>query len=160
MDAEALWHAYLDTLNEDSETTRLVWRADTFGDTPALADELAELVIEGRKRGTAPCVAEIELAGDALPAVGDHLVVLDGRGRARCVVRTTRVALHPFDQVPAAFAEREGEGDGSLEYWRREHWPYYERMLAPHGLAPTSDLPVVCEEFELVFVPDDDCGSL
>ncbi|MEM9303220.1 MAG: ASCH domain-containing protein [Pseudomonadota bacterium] len=154
--AAELWREYLATPGADPGTGR--WVADRFGDSAELATDLCELVLRGVKRATAPCVAEFLLAGEPIPVPGDHLVVLDGLGRARCIVRTTRVTIRRYEEVDAAFAALEGEGDGSLAWWRREHLPYYQRVLAPHGLMPTPRLPVVCEEFERVYLPADRTG--
>ena len=59
------------------------WEAWPFGDNPRLADELLKLVLEGGKRGTADLLLEYEHRGEAVPEVGDHSVILDGRGATR-----------------------------------------------------------------------------
>lgn len=151
----ALWRTYLERRGEDVATTTWTYLADSFGDSPAVADELCQLVLAGRKRATACSVAELEARGEPMPRVGDHLVVLDGRGVARCIVRTTKAVVRPFDEVPPSFAAREGEGDGSLEQWKHDHWATFTRVLAPFGLAPSPSMAIVCEEFELVFGPTD-----
>jgi uncharacterized protein YhfF len=66
----------------------------SFGDGPSLADELAGLVLEGKK--TATCWA----ASDGLPTeIGKRMVMLDGRGRPLAVIETVELAQrlpHPF----------------------------------------------------------------
>ena len=58
----------------------------SFGDTPALADELLALVLAGRK--TATCSA----ARDGKQTeVGRRWVVRDGAGRPRVVIETTEI---------------------------------------------------------------------
>ena len=151
----ALWTTYLARHGQDPATTHWTYRAERFGDTPELADELCNLIVSGRKRATAPSMAELEIAGEPLPRVGDHTVVLDGRGVARGIVRTTRVRVCAFEHVTRAFATREGEGDGTLESWRRDHRAYYERVLSASGHDFSPNMDVVCEEFELVFGPRD-----
>ena len=49
------------------------------------------------------------------------------------------------------FAAAEGEGDGSLAYWRDAHWAAFSREFAAAGRSPSPDMPVVCERFEVVF---------
>jgi len=156
----ALWQTYLRHAGQDPATTEWSYVADAFADTPELRDELVNLVAAGRKRATASSVMELEAAGQPLPKVGDHLVVLDSRGVARCVVRTTKITIRPFEDVPPSFAAREGEGDGSLEFWKREHWAYFERVLATFGLAPSPTMDIVCEEFEMVYGPEQMLGGL
>jgi uncharacterized protein YhfF len=150
----ALWRAYLSSIDETPETTDKTHDAWSFGDNPADADELAALVRRGDKRATTPSVWELEAAGEPVPEPGDLHVVTDAAGIAQCLIRTTHVEVVPFDRVDAAYARIEGEGDGSLAYWRRTHWAYYHRMLADTVYAPRPDMPVVCERFEVVFVSD------
>ena len=80
-------------------------------------------------------------------------MVLDGRGEAVCVIRTTNVYTVPFDQVSAGHAHKEGEGDRSLDYWRRVHEDFFRKELADAGLEFSPSMPVVCEEFEAVYPP-------
>jgi uncharacterized protein YhfF len=124
-----------------------------FGDTPALADELLALVRMGPKRATAALVLDFERGGDPLPEPGVHSVVLDGRGEPGCIIRTTEVAVKPFDQVDARFAWDEGEDDRTLETWRKWHRRCFTRQCASWGIAFDERMPVVLERFELVW-PD------
>src|SRR6516162_9690655 len=79
----------------------------SFGDSPELADELAELVLTGKKRAT--CWA----AGEGPKTqVGKQWVVLDGTGDPIAVIETVELTQRRFDEVDAAFAFDDGE-DGS-----------------------------------------------
>ncbi len=144
----AMWADYLRSSGLDPATRYASWR---FSDNARDANQLVRLVLAGKKRATAPSVWELEGRGEPVPRVGDHAVVTDGAGVARCVVRTTRVTVVPFGEVSAEFAATEGEGDGSLAHWRKVHRAYYTRVLRPLGRAPTPDMPIACEEFEVVF---------
>ena len=62
-----------------------------------------------------------------------------------------KVTVLPYDQVPAEFAYKEGEGDRSLNYWREVHEAFFANELAEAGLAFSEDMLVVCEEFEVVY---------
>jgi uncharacterized protein YhfF len=121
----------------------MAWRSletFSFGDGPELADELAELVLEGRK--TATCWA----ASEGLPTeLGKRMVVLDGAGRPRAVIETVELTQRRFDEVDAAFAHDEGEGDRSLACWREDHRRYFTRrgQFAP-------DMLLWCERFRVV----------
>jgi uncharacterized protein YhfF len=122
-----------------------------FGDSPELADELAALVVVGTKRATATLLADFEHDGEALPRVGEHWVVQDGVGRPRCVIRTTRVDLKPFDAVDADDARDEGEDDGTLAAWVAGHRRFFGRRCAALGIDFTDDITVVFERFEQVW---------
>ena len=129
------------------------YEAFHFGDSEALAQELADLVLSGTKRATAGAVWAFEAAGKRLPRPGDLSVVTTWSGRPLCVIRTMRIELMPFDLVTAEFAAAEGEGDGSLDYWRRAHTAYFGRECARVGRVFTVHMPVCCERFELVYAP-------
>jgi uncharacterized protein YhfF len=148
-----MWGLYLASIGQKPESTELTFDAWHFCDNEKDADELAELVLTGTKRATAACLWE--LGGGGLPARNDLDIVTYWSGHACCVIRTSDVEIKPFAAVSRAFAAREGEGDGSLEYWRRVHWAYYERVVKPLGKAPAYDMPIVCQQFELVYPASD-----
>lgn len=122
-----------------------------FCDNRADADELAELVRAGTKRATAGALWAYEAEDEPLPQPGDLSVITDWDGQAVCVIRTASVDIVPFDDVSPEFAAIEGEGDGSLEYWRGGHLAFFTRELAEIGRRPTPEMPVVCECFEVVY---------
>jgi uncharacterized protein YhfF len=119
----------------------------SFGDSPQLADELLALVLEGRKRAT--CWAASE--GTKGAEIGKCMVACDGAGRPRAVLQTLELARRRFDEVDAAFAFDEGEGDRSLDYWRQAHRRYFTRLKF---FQP--DMMLWCERFKLVMaIPDE-----
>jgi len=122
-----------------------------FCDNQASADQLADLVLAGTKRATAGALWAYELEDESVPKVGDFSVITDWAGEARCVIRTTAVEVVSLGQVTTEFAATEGEGDGSLAYWKAVHREAFARELEPHGLVVSDDMPVVCERFEVVF---------
>ena len=111
-----------------------------FGDTPALADELAALVLAGRKRATCWAAAD-----GVLTEVGKRMVMLDGSGTPRAVIETLELVQRRFLEVDAAFAHNEGEGDCSLAFWRAAHRAYFGRL----GQF-SEDMLLWCERFRLV----------
>lgn len=46
---------------------------------------------------------------------------------------------------------KEGEGDKTLEYWRREHYKFFIPLFESYDLEFTDDDIMVCEEFECLF---------
>ncbi|NQW08997.1 MAG: ASCH domain-containing protein [Alphaproteobacteria bacterium] len=112
----------------------------SFGDGPALADELAELVLAGTKTATCWPVSE-----GPRTEVGKHMVVLDGRADPVAVIETVELTQRRFIEVGADFAHDEGEGDRSLVSWRVDHERYFTRN---GGFSP--DMRLYCERFRLV----------
>lgn len=49
------------------------------------------------------------------------------------------------------FAAIEGEGDGSLSYWRDAHWRYFGRECHRIGKELSLQMLVVCEQFKVVY---------
>ena len=147
---EMMWSAFLAARPElaGPDAGYSAWH---FCDNKSDADELAELVLSGRKRATASVLWSYEVEGEPLPQVGDFDVITDWDGRARCIIRTTSVEVTAFDEVSNEFAAAEGEGDSSLSYWREAHWAAFTRELEAIGRAPELGMPVVCECFEVVF---------
>ena len=146
---QAYWRAFAATWPEDP--TPRFFEAFHFDDNEPSANELAQLVLAGRKRASAGLVWSFEAAGMPLPRLGDLSVVTDWQGAPVCIIETRQVDIVPFDQVSAEFAATEGEGDGSLAFWRRVHQAYFERECGRLGRAPGPDMPVVCERFAVVY---------
>jgi len=153
---EAFWrnarrHAHLETVPVyfGGQAVELVtpptW---SFGATPEQADELLELVLDGTKTATASAEWDYEAEEAPLPAVGDLSIVLDSQGRPRALLETTAVEVRAFDEVDAEHALLEGEGDRTLEYWRRVHQDFFSAH-ASHDRGFSPQMPVVLERFAL-----------
>jgi uncharacterized protein YhfF len=147
------WEAFRAVHPEvDADRPYDVWH---FGDDQELADTLYPLVLSGIKRATASLVWDYEREAAALPAPGGYSVITDFAGAPQCIVQTTDVKIKPYDQVDAQFAFEEGEGDRSLAYWRRAHWDFFSECCQALDMAPTLDMPVVCERFRVVYPQSD-----
>jgi uncharacterized protein YhfF len=146
---DAFWRSFAQTRAEDPAP--LFFEAFHFDDNERSADELAQLVLAGRKRATAGLVWSFEAALVPLPKVGHLSVVTNWAKAPLCVIETQRVDVVAYDEVSAEFAATEGEGDGSLRYWQEAHWAYFGRECQHIGRAREPKMPVVCERFEVVF---------
>jgi uncharacterized protein YhfF len=129
-----------------------VARVGGFGDSPALSEELLALVRSGRKRGGASLLWAHEADSEPVPGIGEVEIVVNHLNAPCLVTRITEVEVVPFDRVGARFAAREGEGDGSLEYWRKAHWAFFSRECRRIGRMPSETMPVVCSSFEVLGV--------
>jgi uncharacterized protein YhfF len=130
-----------------AEESNLDWQSleqFSFGDSPELADELAELVLAGKKRAT--CWSATE---GPKTEVGKRWVVLDGAGDPIAVIETVELTQRHFDEVDEAFAFDEGEDDRTLASWRAAHRNYFGRQGT---FAP--DMPLYCERFRVVGLID------
>jgi uncharacterized protein YhfF len=144
-----LWANYLATSGQPASTPcPPSWH---FCDNEHDADTCAALVLAGRKRATAPSLWFFEIRNLPVPSAGDLDIVTDWKGVAQCIIRTTDVAIVRFRDVTADHARLEGEGDGSLEFWRTAHRAYYERELEGTQYSPADDMPIVCQYFDVIF---------
>ena len=128
------------------------YHAGPFSD-PELANYqgmLLDLVREGKKRATARLDMEFEKYGISRRSPGDLWLVTDTNGDPACLIRITDVQAWPFLAVPLSFAQREGEGDNSLEYWRRVHKEYFVLQCEQWAVMWRDDLLVCCEGFDLI----------
>ena len=146
---EEFWQTFCDAHRQTSRNEPFqVWYLGLGRD---VAEELANLVLAGKKRATASLVWEYENKPEDAPMTGGYSVVTDYAGNPKCVVRTIELRVTPFNEVDAEFAFDEGEGDQSLDYWRAVHWDYFSRRCAEIGREPSLEMPVNCERFELLY---------
>lgn len=153
MTAEELWEDFCDQQNVDLNTPYVAW---AFCGEGQIGDELADLVLAGKKFGTASAYDDyvIENALDEIPKVGDYSVILKDNGDAVCVIRNYEVYIRAFGDVPPFHAFSEGEGDLSLNYWRKVHKEFFKPNLAAAGIELTDDSLVVCEKFSVEYIPE------
>ena len=143
------WAQYAAIAGE--EVSARFYDAFHFDDNEPSANHLAALVLAGTKRATAGLLWSFESADKPSPKPGDLSVVTDWHGKPVCIIETTQVEIVPFEEVSAEFAATEGEGDGSLGYWRRAHWAYLGRECARIGRTPDQRMPVLCERLTVVY---------
>lgn len=123
---------------------------DGYGDTPDLSEALIELIRSGRKRAGTGLLWAYEHDRQRIAQVGDIEVVVDFNLQPVLVTRITQVDIVPFNQVSAAYAAVEGEGDGSLQYWRKGHWIFFCRECERIGRTPEPTMPVICSQFDVI----------
>ncbi|MCA4823158.1 ASCH domain-containing protein [Serratia sp. JUb9] len=116
------------------------------GDSQELANELATLIIKGIKTASCGSFSSYQQEESA-PKIGSHNIILDGQNIPVCVIRLVSMRLVRFCDVTEEFARKEGEGDLSLEYWRKEH----QRFFTREGYF-SDDMELITEEFEVVEV--------
>lgn len=122
-----------------------------FGNTPAMADELAELVLIGKKTATTSAAELYALESEPLPKEQAYSILLNGQQEPCGVIYTETVAICPFNEVSAAFAYLEGEGDRSLTYWRQVHEIFFKAAYQGTGRSFHHNIPCVCETFRCVY---------
>ncbi|MBB4826187.1 uncharacterized protein YhfF [Sporosarcina luteola] len=118
-----------------------------FGDSP---DELALKVISGKKTATCSAYVLYEKENHPLPQVDAYSIILNRLEEPVAIVKTTEVALIPFNEVDEEFAVAEGEG--SYDEWKTIHDRYFKEEMNNAGLPFSEKMLLVCEWFKLVDV--------
>lgn len=152
--AEAMWAEHLARrgINPEAAPHHV---AESFGDHPALADELLNAIMHGTKRATSSLASEYAYYDERIPQVDDHCIICDGQGEPKAILRVISVERSSFDEVDEQFAAAEGEGDLSLGYWQKEHEKFWRRTQKSIGrewspadtLKPGGEL--ILERFEI-----------
>ncbi|QEE14700.1 ASCH domain-containing protein [Promethearchaeum syntrophicum] len=124
-----------------------VWH---FCNNESDANNLAELVRKGIKCATASLYDVYQAENEPIPSIGSHSVIINYDGLPQSIIRTTKVDIVPFEEVSADFARIEGEGDKSLNYWRRVHNEFFSEESKVYNVAFTPRSLVICEQFEVV----------
>ena len=144
---DAFFRAFKADAKIDAERYEVV----AFGDSVASADELLELVLAGIKRATAALARDYGEGKEPLPAVGDHVVLVDGHNKPRCVWRTTEIEVKPLIAVDDAFAFDEGEGDRTRDWWLDAHRREFTREAGRKGFEMHDEIQTVFERFTIVW---------
>ncbi|GAB6093403.1 ASCH domain-containing protein [Furfurilactobacillus curtus] len=124
-----------------------------FGNNPQMANDLAQLVVQGIKTATSSAVTDP--INEPPVQVGDYDIVLDGQQQPVAIIKTVVQETMPFNRVTAEHAYHEGEGDRTLANWRSAHEAFWRQELAQEAIKFSDQLSVSCEVFELVVTPTD-----
>ncbi|MCF0111223.1 MAG: 5-formyltetrahydrofolate cyclo-ligase [Erysipelotrichaceae bacterium] len=149
MNHQELWEQFTKERNISAETY-VAWAF------PYRTGALAELVWKGVKTAFAQPYPLYEVKRKPLPQAGNYSVILDENEEALCIVQTIKVSVLPFEQVSTEHARNEGEGDGSIAYWKMVHEQLFQKEMKDYGLTFSEKTDVVCEEFEVVYRKGED----
>ncbi|MEM9362683.1 MAG: ASCH domain-containing protein [Bacteroidota bacterium] len=147
--AQKLWNDFLS--NKPDLRVMGVPKVIHFCDNENDANVCSELVDKEIKRASSHSLLGLQLRKEALPKIGDLAIVTDWNGKAKTIIQTTGVRLIPYFAIREEHARMEGEGDKSLEYWKKVHWAYYTRELSEFGRIPRESMIVVFEQFEKLY---------
>ena len=123
---------------------------DGYGASEELSNELLALIRSGRKRAGTGLLWAYQHDAQRIARTGDIEIVVDHLNVPVMVTRVVRSEVIEYNQVTAEYAALEGEGDGSLAYWRKAHWNFFGRECKRIGREPTETMPVICTVFEVV----------
>lgn len=139
------WKKFIQENPEYSDTTYEAWQ---FGADP---NTLAQLVIDGTKTLTCSSLREYQVENEPLPEVGDVSIILDESDEPKCITQNTKVYTKKYYDVDEEIAFKEGEGDRTLEYWRKTHLEFFEWLYKEIGHEFNEDEEIVVEEFKMIY---------
>ncbi len=116
------------------------------------ANELAELVANKVKQATTSLYYLYEKENAKLPKEGDISIITDFDGNPVTIIENMKVELTTFNKVTLEYAEIEGEGDKSLEYWKKVHKEMFTKELLEFDMIFNENMKVVCEYFKTIYV--------
>lgn len=122
-----------------------------FCDNKKDADECAELVVKKIKQATSPSAWWFKKNNESFPKIGDLAIVTNWNGEPKAIIRTKKTEVVKFKDITPKYAYTEGEGDKTLEYWKKTHWEYYTNEMKEFNESPSEDMEIVCEYFETIW---------
>ena len=122
-----------------------------FCDNEKDANDCAKLVVKNIKQATAPSLWSFEINNEKLPRKGDLNIITNWNKAPKAIILTTKIELIKFNEITAKFAQKEGEGDKSLAYWRKAHKAYYKREMQGHKEEFSKDMIIVCQYFDTIY---------
>ena len=118
----------------------------SFGDNAEMADELAQLVLADKKTATSSLFAAYQDENEPILQVGEKSFIKNSNGEPVCVIETKQVIVQKFKEADEDLAIAEGEGDLSLNYWRKAHINFFKKYNSDFN----DDSQIVSEYFKVL----------
>ena len=150
-ESKAYLYKYLSSLPEDLRKEPRRLDSFHFCLSKEDADFCAELVKSGRKKATSSLEWCFTIGGEVYPEVGELDVITNWTGVPQCIIKIISIEVKPFSEVDEQFAIEEGEGDLSLESWRKAHWQFFSKECKSLGMEPEENMPVVLQRFMVLY---------
>ena len=150
---KAYLNNYLDSLDPNTRAEYTSFGSGYFCADEENANICSDLIRQGKK--TATCGLKqwygSEATKDPYPEIGRLEVVTDWYGNPTSIIKTVDLCEKKFNEVTADFAALEGEGDLSLEWWRKAHREYFSKACMKLGTRFSEEIMLVLERFVVVY---------
>ena len=144
MSIEEYWNNFT-KVNKLPKDTKYV-EAFKFGFSDKQADELLDLVLQGKKIATTSPYFKYE---DAIK-VGDYSIVLDSKEIPRCIIQTTDTKVLHFNEATFDLIKDEGE-DEVLDTWIEGHRIFLKEACKEENEEFKEDMLILFEHFRVVY---------
>lgn len=105
-------------------------------------NKLISLVLSNKKTAT----TYLYKCDEDLPVIGEESIICYDDGKEACIVKTVDYKVMRFKEMTLEYAKLEGEGDLSLDYWKKVHNDFFRKVNSNFN----EDTIIVFEIFELV----------
>ncbi len=148
--AKEYLYNYLDSLEPNIRANYTSFSSGYFCADEKNANICADLIQRKIKKATCSMKYWYENGGEKMPEIGHLEVVIDWYGNPSTIIKTIAVSECKFSEVSEEFADLEGEGDKSLEWWQKTHWEFFSRECEEIGIKPSKNMALILEEFKVV----------
>lgn len=104
-------------------------------------NKLIHLVLQGKKVATSYLYNESEL-----PKINEKSILCYDDGTEACIIQTKDFKILKFNEMTANLCKKEGEGDLTLNYWKKVHFDFFKRINKNFN----ENSKIIFEEFELI----------
>ncbi len=139
-------------LNESGRTTKETSFGGeiTFGLDEEECNLFIQMVLSGEKKANTCSLESMEIDFEPLPQKGQFSVLTDYYGKPVAILETIDVQIIEFNNITWEMAKKEGNAS-TMEEWRESHIQYLEEDGALMGYEFSSSMPIVFEEFKVVY---------
>ena len=130
-----------------SDTYQVRW----FGIDEPTTNQILKYIADGDKTGTFTLPWILSETGQAMPQVGDSIIVIDYSGNPRLAINLTQIQTVPFGQIGPEHTALDGPSVRELSVWTPIHRDFWNGELARFDRSVTDDMPVLVESFEVVY---------
>ncbi|MGF1696304.1 ASCH domain-containing protein [Vibrio lamellibrachiae] len=145
---------FLNSLPKTTSTQYHPFSSDYFCADEYNANLCADLILRGEKRASCSMEYWYSNEGEVRPEVGHLQVVTNWDGKPICVIEITSVSTSKYNDVTAEFAIAEGEGDKTLEWWKKAHWAFFVKECKELKIEPSEEMLLLLEHFKVVYPID------
>ena len=105
-------------------------------------NKLIDLVLSNKKTAT----SSLFIDETNLPVIGEESIICYDDDTFACIVKTVDYKIIKFNEMTEEYAKLEGEGDLSLEYWKKVHYDFFKSINPSFN----EDSKIIFEIFEVV----------
>lgn len=147
-DIELFWKNFI---TNNTRHVKKIPESFYFCDNEKDANDCAKLVVKNIKQATAPSLWSFKINNKKLPKKGHLNIITNWNKVPQAIILTTKIELIKFSEITAKFAQREGEGEKSLAYWKKVHKAYYKREMQGYKENFSEDMIIVCQYFNTIY---------